>query len=432
MKRILQLTTLALGLAAASTAFAHGDVPLAEHFTGFRGSDAGKWVLKANFGIITSDQTCHYVCEESFSGGDRFSVAAFSMREWVIFTEDKVARTEDGCNFEKVRSLPGAVSDWDIHRRSGRVAFISSDGADRGIWLSKDRGKSFSKLKIDKPDLQMTQLEFIDEDRLVVSAYVSGSGAGAEMGAARFFVTDKPDEVRKADSYKYPYLFAAKGDRILWLGQSSSGKKMVWGTLDSPVGSATSTKAWPSAAVISENGKEVWVSGVRKKGRGLMHGTVDGGDISWEKVQDGHSAQCIGYAGGEVYVCGKESREGVDLQRMKMPGDLRERVTFTDLTGPRMDCPKGSDVATTCPAVWGDLAKALDIEGVDNAEMCPQGDGGSMSGDAGSASDAGNAGGRGSKSFCRTASGGRPLPIAVLFVLVAVAVRRHDVSSPKT
>ena len=430
-KRLLQYAAIALFTLSAAGAAAHGDTPLPESFTGAPGGSSG-WVLKANFGVITSDQPCHLVCEEAFGGGDRFSIAAYGLDEWVLFTDDRIVRTDDGCNFEEVRKNSDNAADWAMHRPSGKLAFFINDGSDKGIWMSTDRGKSFSRMEVEKPDLTLTTLQFTGDGRLFVAGYVPSTDPSSQAADGRFFFADKPGEVTEVSAYEYPQLLASHGDKILWLGRSSEGQELVLGRVDQPVGSTKSVEAWPSGATFSEDGTEIWVSGVEKESRGFLHGTLDGENVSWELRHSGHSALCVGYGRDDLHVCGKNAREGFDLQRRTGSGELEGLVNFEQLAGPRQNCPEGSDVATTCPAVWSELAKSLDIDpDGSSGGSCDSPAGGGP--DAGGEADAGGGdatGGSATGSSCSTHGGGPAGGLFALIVVVGLLGRRLRASQP--
>ncbi|MFB6351401.1 MAG: hypothetical protein ABEN55_22990 [Bradymonadaceae bacterium] len=444
-RRLLAGIALTAVLLAAHTAAAHGGSPQSQTVGVWEEGDEASWMLKTNFGVMTSEHPREFVCEEAFDGGGRFRAAAFDTRTWVIFTADKITRTEDGCSFQKVRDLPGAITDLAIHRSSSKVAFAINSGEIRGIWSSSDAGESFVKVTIDRPNLKLMTIAFDANGKLVVSASVDGPIEGADQGDARFFTAENPDEAVAADAFSRPYLLDVRNGRLLWQGRDSEGWNIVWGSLDAPSGSSRAIDAWARGGVIGPEGNQAqdfWVVGSEKKVRGLLHGTSSEGRVEWDVVAPDHSGICISKFGRHLYLCSRRDREGHDLERRSVGGGSGEGlVDFRELRGPYGRCGDDTDVGRTCPAVWPELADSLGIETApDSADTGVDGDVGDVSSmDTASATDAerdaaperdgageGGASANASKSAgCATAPGGGPMPVFALLVCVGVAAIRR-------
>ncbi|MGM0559062.1 MAG: hypothetical protein ACQEVA_21940 [Myxococcota bacterium] len=337
---------------------AHGSEPLPEKLYGF---DSGDWVFQTNFGVITSETSTRYVCEEAFNGGDDFRVAALGLNRWVIFTPDAIYRTEDGCEFEKVEPLPKIPSDMAAVRGGAGVAYVinSDEPEHAGVFVSDDAGASFRQVGVDVGSRQFTRVEFLDAGTLLVSAYSRDS---ASQGAAELIEVgidgDTMTMLEVPDGLKYPYLLDVEADSVLWQASTEDGQSLFWGSVDEPGRDEFPLDAWPKGAVLSADGSEFWVAAANEGSKGLTHATAP--DMMVDIAAD-HSGLCIGRAADTVYACARGDREGHELSRVA-GSQIEAAVDFSQLEGPRNTCPEGSDVATTCPAVWPELAVGLGIE----------------------------------------------------------------------
>ena len=370
-------------VALPSNAAAHGDVPLATDLRAWPGDSNDRWVLETNFGIVTSSQPRRYACEESFSGSGDYQLAALGVDSWVAFTETEILRTEDGCTFQNVRSVPRLVRDSAARPSARQVAFVHNATDVAGVWRSDDRGESFARIDR-RSELYYTGVDFLGDGRLVVAGYVTGPNES--RGEARFFAIDgsSSSSLRRAGPYKYPKLLAVRGEQIAWLGRKEGSNYMLWGTIDTPVRGTREIASWPSDAVFSKEERRLWVAGVGDRSggddsnkRGFLVGRrSDDGSITYEKRLDSHSALCVGRANDTIYVCGRHDRESADLQRVTSEG-VEDVLDFRRMKGPRSGCDDSSNVGSACPTVWPDLRDALDKRSGD-AEV----------GDTGTTSDA--------------------------------------------
>ncbi len=429
------LAVAATIVAFVSAASAHEGPPIAEDLQVWQEGGETRWVFQTNFGVMTSEAPRRYVCEEAFEGGVRFHVAALDTDTWVAFTGNAIMRTDDGCRFEKVRDLSSGVVDVAVRRESEEVAYLMNGPEAYGIWSSSDAGESFEKLSIDRPDLEINAISFVDEGRLAVSAFVSGSAEGVEQGEGRIFTTDAPGEARVLDGYAYPTLLAARGDQILWQGRLGDEQHVVWGTLDAPVDATRAVEGIPRTGAIDLEGNEVWAGRIDGDGRGLLHGVGGETGVAWEVVDEDHTATCLATSGGEVYVCSRRGREGYDLERRESGEGAEMAVDFQHLEGPRASCPEDSSVAQTCPGVWGSLEDSLEERaGGDAADAGAGTDTDVAGGDAagpgdvagGSDGDAGrgSAGGNGAAGAgCRTVPGELPVSLAGWLLVGGLVVR---------
>ncbi|MFB6263716.1 MAG: hypothetical protein ABEL76_08860 [Bradymonadaceae bacterium] len=357
-------------LLAPARAGAHGDVPLARRLESLPGEDGPtNWVLSTNFGVMTSSDPDGYVCEESFRGGIDFQIAVLGVHQWVLFTEGRILRTDDGCTFETVRMLPARPRDVAVRRSSDRVAFTHNGAELAGLWTSDDGGDRFERT-LQRDGFHFGSVEFTAEGRPIVAGYPTGADV-EQRGAARFLFGGTSVEVRRLDAFRYPKLLAVRAGQIAWLGRRNGEIVVNWGTPDDLDRHSHRVAATPSSAAFSADGSTLWIAGVGKpsagggtsQSRGFLVGTsTAGGNVRFERRFEDHSALCVETAAGEVYVCGKRGRDGADLQRATGSGELVDVLDFRDLRGPSDRCSTQSDVGSACPAVWPDLAHALEIE----------------------------------------------------------------------
>jgi hypothetical protein len=376
MNQLLVIICLLMILPAGAQA--HGGAPLSDEVVGVGGSD---WVLRANFGVITSEAPQAYVCEEVFGAGDRFLMAALGVDEWLIFTFDSILYTADGCSFERIGELPMVPAGVAVSPDRSRVVYLVNSGDEQaGLWWSEDAGQSFERAPIDDARVHLTRAAFLDDDRVLVSAYLLDEQV---RGQAELLVVDLTAETVTAldglSGYGYPYVFDALDDSIVWLGREDDKQVVLWGTLDEPARHRRPVDSWPSGAALSDDGQTVWLAGLHEEASGVVIGQADA-DPVWSEAPFTHSALCIGRTEQAHLLCAHRAQEGHDLSLVGDDHQIEQLAGFVELQGPR-DCPADSDVARVCPAVWQELAPALGIDtGVDT---------GDASADAGPALDTG-------------------------------------------
>lgn len=357
MKKLLFIFCLLMVLPAGAQA--HGGAPLSDEVVGVGGSN---WVLRTNFGVITSESPDEYVCEEVFGAGDRFLMAALGVDEWLIFTFDSIIYTADGCNFERLGELPMVPAGVAVSPDRSRVAYLVNSGDDQaGLWWSEDAGQSFERAPIDDGRVHLTRASFLDDDRVLVSAYLLDEQV---RGQAELMVVDLADQtvtsLEGLSEYGYPYVFDAQGDAIVWLGREDDRQIVLWGTLDEPARHRLPVDSWPSGAALSDDGQTVWLAGLHEQASGVVIGQA-GEDPVWSEGPFAHAALCIGRTDTAHLLCAHRAQEGHDLSQVGDDHQIEPLVAFVDLQGPR-DCPADSDVARVCPAVWLELAPALGID----------------------------------------------------------------------
>ncbi|QDG51253.1 hypothetical protein FIV42_11025 [Persicimonas caeni] len=400
MTRLLTLciASLLASMMVSTSASAHGSEPLPTDLSAVGDS---QWVMRTNFGLITSEAPERYVCEEAFAGGDDFQVGVLGLHEWLVFTHDAVLYSPDGCDFEIRQQIPRKPAGVAVSPERTRAAYLINvdDAAEQGVWWTDDAGQTVEKVSIDAP-LHLTRAAFLSESSLVVSAY---STDDAVRGAAHLLLVDLDEgthrELVELDGLTYPYVFDVHEQGwVVWLGRDGDQMRVYWGPITNPTAHARAVDSWPSGAVLTDRGLKVWVSGVFEDARGVLVGE-QGVDPLWSETLVDHSAMCVAYVDGAHHLCARRDREGHDLSRVGADDSLAAAVEFTRLAGPRNDCPADSDVAQTCPAVWLELADALGVE-VDSG-----------GGDAGGEADAGASDSPGGDGGCSTGGSGGPVGV---------------------
>lgn len=379
-KKVLLAVLVLLAIPCAASA--HSDTPLSTGITGVGGS---QWVLQTNFGLVTSAAADRYVCEEAFAGGDDFQVGVLGLHEWLLFNHDNVIYSADGCNFEIRQDIPRKPAGVAVSDDHSRAAYLinADDPAEAGVWWTDDAAQTVEQASLDVSTLHLSRAVFLDNDRLLVSGYSSDP---TTRGEARLVVVGLDDgsttDIGEMTGLQYPYVFDAAGGWIVWLARDGDGQKIFWGPLDEPARYATAVDSWPTGAVLADDGQSLWLSGVLADAKGVVVGDTAADPVFSQRLVD-HSAMCVGRVDRDHYLCARRDREGHDLSRVADDGTVEPVVNFSELAGPRADCPADSDVAKTCPSVWPELAAALDID-----PGTPTDDAGAN--DAGSPADAGS------------------------------------------
>lgn len=419
MKRC-SLVMLSLMLLVPAAAFAHGATPLASDVMGVGDS---QWVLQTNFGVVTSAWPNHYVCEEAFAGGQDFQMAPVGVNEWLLFNHDNVIYSPDGCTFETRQDLPrkpAGVAVTDDHTRVAYLLNVDTDPSQSGVWWSDDAAETVHHASLDVSSLHLSRAVFLDDARLLVSGYSSDN---ADRGAARLVIVNLDDDsttdVAGTDGLKYPYVFDAASDWIVWLARDGQAQKVFWGPIDDAARYATEVASWPSGAALSDDGQTVWISGALDQAHGLVVGDTSADPVFSDKLAD-HSALCVSVIGGDHYLCARRDREGHDLSRVGADGNVEAVVNFANMQGPRTDCPADSPAVTTCATVWPQLAAALNIDVGPQAGSDVGADAGVDAGDAGTpgidkvqtTDDAG----------CSATGGGAPVGWVASVVLLGLAL----------
>lgn len=354
--RLLPLLPLLLGVLAPNLAWAHAEEPSSE--TIFALDDG--WVLRANIGIVESSNPAEFICEEAFLGGDGWLLGVLGPREWVTFGESSVTRTEDGCDFTTVAELERRPADAAAHRPSGGAAFLMNGvGANSGLWVSTDRGRTFALIQsFDPATEQTTALRYVDADTIAVSGYSRADRGGAGLLWTVDVATGAPTPIALPEGVTYPYLLAAANEHLALLGRLDA-QVIFWGPVNDVAANQYVPTTWPTGAALSADGRTAWITGIAQ-GKGVARGSLDDtGVATWEVVATSNNAACAAPIGDDLYICGVGKQDGADILNVTGTDTVEKVLDFRDFRGTRSDCPVGSAVATVCPLVWRELAPYL-------------------------------------------------------------------------
>ncbi len=381
-----------------------------------------QFVVRANFGVLTSDAPQSFVCEEAFLGGDGWLLGALGPTEWVTFGQTSVQRTTDGCSFEKVRDLPQRPSDAHAHRTSGVLAYTMNGDEDAGVWFSTDRGATFSRVEgIAGAMNELTGVRVMSADTIIVSGYEREMEGGARAWAVTT-ADGSSTSLPLPDGLTFPYVMSARAGRLALLARSE-GQKLFWGSIeDFGAAQPLSLTSYPTGAIMAEDGQTLWIGGT-DGGKAITRGTIVDDTVTWEEIAPDAVASCIGGDEDDLYLCGLGRLDGADLFRLD--GDSASPVLdFQTVEGPR-DCPDGTDVGDVCPVVWNEIAVYFDKAPPASPDAGP---------DAGSPPDGGadvdgagpDGGPEASGGCCASAAHPTPAaPLGVLLLLVAFTVVRR-------
>lgn len=357
------LTSLIVALAIVATsaaAFAHASSPLARKV--YSVNDG--WFLRTNFGAITSAAPDRFICEEAFLGGDRFFVVPLDDTIWVTFGDTSIQRTEDGCDFEKVATLPSRVEDVDAHPASQSVVYVSngdaSTGEGAGVWISADAGRTFDAVgTLDPAIYQITTVRFLDDSTVVVGSYERDADGAAHVVTIDV-TSGQTTALELAADLTFPYVIAAGGGRIVFNARAEVQTVYV-GTPEQPMLHArpqVAGESWPTGAAISDDGSRIYLAGITL-GQGVEIAEWSDDELVWESQLSASSIGCVAARGGDFLACTSSAAGGdADLISMDAAGTM-PLVLFSNIQGPVDGCPADSDVATVCPLVWPEIAPAL-------------------------------------------------------------------------
>lgn len=325
--------------------FAHAEEPAARSI--FK-TQSGI-LIQANFGII-ADSVDGYTCEEAFLGGDTWKVGVFSQTEWLTYGSDNIKRTEDGCSFETVKEIDSIVGDIRVSPDKKTVAYFANGGSEPGIWISKDRGKSFQLVDYKFEGLQITALRFSDNSTFLVSAYdTTKEGKGLLISVSMQNLESKLITI--PEGVTFPYLLDANVTGIVWLGRL--GEQTIFiGTAEKSDEIQYKPDVWPIGAALSNDGQQIYIGGVND-GAGIAVGQRNTG--TFKTIVADHIIDCLNRVGEKIYTCGLERRDGFDVFVLENE-TLKGVSKFTNINGPKNDCPDNSAVSTVCPIVWNDSA----------------------------------------------------------------------------
>lgn len=377
MKYALPVIAVALLLFHASNAFGHAEEPNAQTVFAVESG----WVLRANFGIVSSQDPNRFVCEEAYLGGDGWLLSVLGPTEWVTFGENSVHRTTDGCQFEQVATLPIRPNDAASDPDTGYVAYLINGPESPGLYLSTDRGQTFSLYEgLDPSRHQLTSVRFLDGDTMVVGGYLrsgavttepdmgthdAGADAGLDAGlddsevagASRLWLveveTGAITPLTAPAGTTYAYVQAARSGQVLLLARRG-GQVLFWGPPEDLSATELEIASWPTGATLSDDGRKAWISGTNNA-RGVLAGILGADGAQWETIAGDTIANCVARDGDDLLVCGEVGTNGSNIARISPDGAISSELDFRGFLGARDQCPCNSTAAGICPTVWKEI-----------------------------------------------------------------------------
>lgn len=359
--RLAGVAVFVAAMAFSTQAFAHGDPPAGQQIY----EVDGEWVYVTNFGVMTEQWPDRYVCEEAFFGSDDFFVAPLGVEKWVTFTASTVTRTEDGCDFERVGELPRLPTDVAILPGEDQLAYVVRDDETQ-VWYSDDAGHEFRRVDVELDDIVPSGLGFLEASRLILVGY-DASDAGRGTAVLTELQTDggHREDWPTDDDLAYPELLDAAAGDVLWHAgrDGEDGREVFWSRDGQVDAGHYHSPRWPTAGAVAPDASRAYLGGIGEQGGVFEAHDSEPSDFS-EMIGE-HRAMCLAGGGeGRLLVCGHRDDDGHDLAVVDPNGDgqLHPEVDFRELRGYRGDCDGDSAVAGNCPAVWEELAVALDID----------------------------------------------------------------------
>lgn len=339
---------------AAPDVAAHGDPPEGQQIHAVDGG----WVYNTNFGVVEDQRRHEYVCEEAFGAGTDYHVAPMGPSRWVLLHDSGVHVTDDGCDFERIDSEPDLPVDVAYREDTDEVVAVQR-GDTTTIRYSDDGGRDWSVLETDLDERIPSGIGFLEGDRLVFVGYEAADQKRGDAVVAEIDIeTGDHDDIELDEPLAYPELLDVRDDQVLWFASRDDDPVLFWSRDRDYLAGRTSLDGWPRSGAIDPEGDEVFF------GRpGAVWRVERDGEDQPEEVVSGPRAQCMtATEQGELLICSHRDDDGHDLVRTDGDGGVEPLVDFRDLQGYRQDCDEGSDTNRTCPAVWEELATALDIE----------------------------------------------------------------------
>jgi hypothetical protein len=353
--------------------WAHSGEAITQEIFGF--DDETSWLIRTNFGVITSDNPREFVCEEAFLGGDFFLVAPLSTTHWATFGETSVHLTTDGCSFERVMELDEAPTDAEAHLASGRIAFATNSERDSGVWWSQG-GNSFERIPTDPSLFVVTGMTFINSETILATSYRNdpSRAAGLHLIDLESETVEQVD-LTNLDGLSFPYLMTGHDGEFVWLVRRQIPmstppeyeRVVYWGSLVNPARFFYLTDSWPTGASLAEDHQSITISGV-SAGFGIAEGKRREETVSWTTRAEQTTANCVGRIGSGIHLCTRRLIDGADALEV-LETSFQPLLDFRELEGPRSGCESGSQTDLVCPLVWPEVAKSLQLEEDTDAGM---------------------------------------------------------------
>lgn len=328
-----------------------------EFVPGDGATDQEDWVFVVTPGFITGERSDELVCKEAFGAEGRLYAAALGTDHYAMATDDGVAVTFDGCNRDRLHTLEGWAVDLAGYG-DDRLAVISGESEHDRVFWSTDGGDSLDNSIQFDDQYQLTALEWLDSDRVVVSGF---ENTFDEPGLGWMFIIDVTadqivEQTELNDELRYPFVLAA-GDGTIAAAARSDGfestSRLVWGPADAPDTHWETIDAWPADADVS--GDTVWAGplydGWDDDWTGLAVGDAEGNLEEDERLAD-HDVMTVTEDGDGLWIGSSGFAEAYELWRMDDGYDPQPFYRLAYLEGPRSDCPDDSDVAQICPEYW--------------------------------------------------------------------------------
>lgn len=385
------------------------------------------WMWDTTFGPMTSDAPGQYICEEAFLGGEDYRIAPMSTTTWYTASLAGLMRTDDGCSFEKVLDLGEVPVSLEAHPPSGRLALLTNETDAAALRWSEDGAGTWRDVALPGDGVQWTALRYLSESEVLISGYERMSEpAGLSVLLRVGLETGDVTTVPGVEDMTYLYIYDTNAGEFVGIAGVGRELRIVHGTAGEEL-AREELGAWPTGMVFEPASGDlvVTVSLPDPQGGYVLRGSrpAEGEPRVWETLEEGHSSRCVGSWNGEVFLCARRDREMHDVSRL---GSEAPFLSFVELEGPRTSCGPETNVGTTCPVVWQELARALQIPGFeppDMGVMPDMGDASDMAADMGGgdmATDPGGEVGGGCSSV-----GGPAGRLEGLFVLLGLWWRRR-------
>ncbi len=355
---VLGLVALVL---APTRALSNGRFPSADYFIAGPGPSNETLVLRTTFGLIVSrdfGRTWGWVCEGAYDLAatmrDPTVAVGVGGRVTVTLPDGMMFSTPDFCTWTpSVGSPRSSVVDVAQDARGATlVAAAGPNGTDDRLLVSHDGGRTWTA-GATVPDLFSETVEVAPSDprRIYLSGFLRG-------GISVLFRSDDGgmtvrEMTRAFDGGQSAFLSAVDPTNpdVVWV-RSNLGLGTL--LLRSRDGGATfqrvaETRDLMRGFALSDDGATVWyASADRAEG---MFRSVQGGPFT--RLSTRLNVRCLRYNAGLLFVCADEAVDGFSLGCSADRGDtIDPLLSLRALPGPVANCPGGTSVGSTCPALW--------------------------------------------------------------------------------
>lgn len=359
-----------LALCGGTAAHAHAGLPETSNVTLRRGHPEDYFV-GASFGAVISrdsGQTFRWICPQAL-GHNGWTPSAYHWREAgdiLAATGNALLRSPDGgCtwNTHPYFTRTMWVSALAAHPTDDRVfyAVTGKDGVVNGVYRSLDGGETWAPTPLARLGLTLNAVGVspVDPRRVYASGYADGrmtlfrSDDGGDTWQE--FSHPLPDLLRPYD------LTLTMADPTLadslWVRVYAQGYTHL---LRSDDGGRTLTQVHRLNdqyvnMEVSADGDTVWVGTITSFFRGPRSGPLE-----IQPLPTGNA--CVLRSGNTLYGCGSTWLHDWALARSQDQGTTWEPLfTLYGIQGTH-HCPQGTPVRDICPALWPQMAVALEAE----------------------------------------------------------------------